>query len=126
MAITLNGSTWYGFEASEYAKECGFLDYRTFSQAFAHILNNTIISEAANKGFYFEIVNGEEYNEEEDRYIEIFQYYIVPAWAVEEIFEDTEEIIYYCEALDLYIWGVTHYGTAWDYVLTDIKINAEA
>ena len=33
------------------------------------------------------------------------------------------EIVYYSEELDLYIWGVTHYGTSWDYVLTDIKCN---
>jgi hypothetical protein len=25
----------------------------------------------------------------------------------------------------MYIWGVTHYGTSWDYVLTDIKIELD-
>ena len=34
----------------------------------------------------------------------------------------TDEIIYYHEDLDMYVWGVTHFGTAWDYVLTDIKL----
>ena len=27
------------------------------------------------------------------------------------------------ETLDLYIWGVTHYGTGWDYVLTNINLD---
>ena len=26
---------------------------------------------------------------------------------------------------DLYIWGVTHWGTSWDYVLTDIRYNED-
>jgi hypothetical protein len=30
--------------------------------------------------------------------------------------------VFYNEKLDIYVWGITHFGTAWDYVLTDIKI----
>lgn len=125
MSITLNGSTWYGYEASDYAKENGYLDYYTFSRAFSHILNNGIRCDLEEKGFYFDVVNGCDYDEDTDEYADIFQEYIVPGWAVDEIFTDTNEIVFYCEQLDLYIWGVTHYGTAWDYVLTDIKINTE-
>lgn len=55
-------------------------------------------------------------------YDEIFQWYIVSA-AGAEILQEANEIVYYNEDLDLYIWGVTHFGTAWDYVLTDIKID---
>ena len=32
-----------------------------------------------------------------------------------------EFILYYIDELDLYILGVTHLGTGWDYVLTDIE-----
>ena len=31
-----------------------------------------------------------------------------------------EGVSRYLEELDMYIWCVTHWGTAWDYVLTDI------
>lgn len=55
---------------------------------------------------------------------EIMQYYIVSKNAL-EILALNNEIVYYIEALDLYIWGVTHWGTSWDYVLTDIKIELE-
>lgn len=37
--------------------------------------------------------------------------------------QETNEIVYYNETLDMYLWGVTHYGTSWDYVLTSIKID---
>ena len=28
----------------------------------------------------------------------------------------------YNEQLDMYLWGITHFGTSWDYVLTDVKL----
>lgn len=58
--------------------------------------------------------------ENSERYSEIFQYFIISAQGASIFEEYTNEIVYYNEALDLYVWGVTHYGTSWDYVLTDI------
>ena len=61
--------------------------------------------------------------EQENSYdTEIFQYYIVDDNGA-EILKEINEIVYYNEALDMYLWGVTHFGTAWSYVLTDIKCN---
>ena len=37
----------------------------------------------------------------------------------------TDEIVYYNDQLDLYLWGITHFGTSWDYVLTDVRIIEE-
>lgn len=56
--------------------------------------------------------------------IEIFQEYIVTNSGA-SILEEVGEIVFYNESLDLYIWGVTHWGTSWDYVLTDIKLELE-
>lgn len=55
---------------------------------------------------------------------EIFQFFIVDDAGAEIIQEWTDDPLFYCSALDMYIWGVTHFGTSWDYVLTDIRINA--
>lgn len=63
----------------------------------------------------------EELEEEQERQPDIFQYYIVSDNGAEIIKDYTNEILFYNEELDMYIWGVTHYGTSWDYVLTDIK-----
>lgn len=52
---------------------------------------------------------------------EVFQWFIVDTQG-SEILQEAGEIVYYNEVLDLYLWGVTHWGTSWDYVLTDIKI----
>lgn len=113
---------FYGNEASEYGKENGYLDYSTFSKAFDGVLNNDIIAKTQDIG-YWDIVNGSEYDEESDSYTEIFQYYIVDNNGAEIIQNFTDEILFYNEELDLYVWGVTHWGTSWDHVLTDIKLN---
>lgn len=64
----------------------------------------------------------EELEEEQDSMDEIFQYYIVSDNGA-EILKEINEIVFYNEELDMYVWGVTHWGTSWDYVLTDIKCN---
>lgn len=63
-----------------------------------------------------------ELEEEQDNPPEVFQWYIVPDRAV-EILEEAGEIVYRNDAIDVNLWGVTHWGTSWDYVLTDIKLE---
>lgn len=60
--------------------------------------------------------------EQQDCTGDIFQYYIVSDNGA-EILKEINEIVFYNEELDMYVWGVTHYGTSWNYVLTDIKCN---
>ena len=182
----LSGTYFYGNEASDYAKENGFLDYATLVKAFDAVLNNGIIQATSDIG-YWDIENGSEeyyednngnrytYDEKEERieeletkireyedtinevmerdedyeenhvyiamnenisrikeeietledahYEEIFQYFIISDNGAEILKDYTDEIVFYNEALDMYVWGVTHWGTSWDYVLTDIKLN---
>ena len=65
----------------------------------------------------------DELEREQDEQPEIYQYYIISDNLARILQELTNEIVYYIEYLDIYIWGVTHCGTSWDYVLTDIKID---
>lgn len=64
----------------------------------------------------------EELENEQDEGKEVFQWFIVDNWGA-RLLQDINEIVYYNDKLDMYLWGVTHYGTSWDYVLTSIKIN---
>lgn len=167
----LYGTTFYGNEASDYAKEKGFLDYATLAKAFDAVLNNDIISRTFDIG-HWEIENGlEEYYEDNsgNRYTydekeeevkelenkieelekigteeaekeieeireeievlenahhdEIFQYFIISDNGASILKDYTSEIVFYNEELDMYVWGVTHCGTSWNYVLTDIRLN---
>ena len=42
---------------------------------------------------------------------------------VDIIMEYTDDLLYYNEVLDMYLRGVAHYGTSWNTVLTDVKLN---
>lgn len=64
----------------------------------------------------------EELESEQDNEPEVFQWFIVDDRGA-RLLQDIDEVIYYNETLDMYLWGVTHYGTSWDYVLTSIKID---
>ena len=65
----------------------------------------------------------DELEREQDEQPEIYQYYIISNSGYNVLKYHTNEIVYYIETLDIYVWGVTHWGTSWDYVLTDIKIE---
>lgn len=64
----------------------------------------------------------EELENEQDEGQEVFQWFIVDDWGA-RLLQDINEIVYYNETLDMYLWGVTHYGTSWNYVLTNIEID---
>ena len=85
------------------------------------ILNNNIISNLQEKGFYFDTYCGTYYNEEEDYYYDVYQYYIIGERDAERLQEYTNELVYYCEDLDMYILGVCHFGTAWGVVSANWK-----
>lgn len=55
---------------------------------------------------------------------EVFQWFIIDRNGA-DLCKEANEIVYYNETLDLYLWGVTHWGTSWDYVLTDIRCNTK-
>lgn len=89
------------------------------------ILNNEIIPELSAKDFYFDIYCGEDYDEENDFYYDVFQYFIIDERDAERLERYTNELVYHCENLDLYVLGVCHYGTSWDYVPSNWKENLE-
>ena len=120
---------YYGNPISDYGMEHGYVDYATLAKAFDAVLNNDIMSLTYDIGCW-EQVSGivddqeeiEELENEQNEYQEVFQWFIVDDWGA-RLLKEINEIVYYNETLDMYLWGVTHYGTSWDYVLTDIKID---
>ena len=103
----------YGVKVSSYGLEHGYLDYASLAKIIGDcILNNTVRAETMCD---WEIVAGE-FNHA------IFQDYIISEYGYNFLADYTDEIVFYNEKLDMYIWGITHFGTSWDYVLTDIKL----
>lgn len=89
------------------------------------ILNNDIIPTLASEDIYFELYSGTDYDEETDEYSEVYQYYIISGIDAERLAEYTNEIVYYNEMLDMYILGVTHFGTPWNGVPANWKTGEE-
>lgn len=111
--IEMYGGKVYGIEVSEYGLEKGYLDYRALANILEDcILNNTIRDRTMED---WRIVAGE-FKET------IMSDYIISKRGYEFLKEHTDEIVFYNENLELYIWGVTHWGTSWDYVLTNVKL----
>ena len=62
--------------------------------------------------------------EEDEQYPpDIYQYYIISESGAKILEHHTNEIVFYNDELNMYVWGVTHWGTSWDYVLTDIPLK---
>lgn len=47
---------------------------------------------------------------------DIFQWYLIDDGTADRLIRATDELIFYSEKLDIYVLGVTHFGTAWDHV----------
>lgn len=121
-------------DLNEYEKQNNKISYkRLIDRLFTDmILCNDITklfcSELNGQYIEPEFIVGSDYDDENDSYADIFQYFIVDfnSYTYEHILKKyakqlgNEIILYYIEQLDLYILGVTHLGTSWDYVLTDI------
>lgn len=111
----------YGVRVSSYGLEMGYLDYKSLSKIVGDcILNNQIRMTTQDHGCgYWELVSG--YDNGDD----IYQEYIINEGGYKFLERYTDEMVYYNEELDIYLWCVTHFGTSWDYVLTDIKLVTE-
>ena len=135
--MEMYGGKVHGVAVSHYGLECGYLDYRALAALVGDmILNNTLMSATYPEDW--ELISGEdcygldsdghhcsvddEYCEEIEYYT-VYQTYIISERGYEFLSEYTDEIVYYNNALDVYLWGVCHYGISWDYVLADIKLK---
>lgn len=115
---------FYGNKVSDYGIKNGYVDYATLARAFDAVMNNGILEQTCESDIgWWDMVNGPDFDEESDDYREVFQWFIISQNGAEILETWTDELVYYNEYLDMYLWGVTHWGTAWDYVLTNIKID---
>ena len=128
--MTHHSRYFYGVEITPHELHEGYISYATLAKTFDAVLCNDItkLFYSTLNGEYIEpeLYSGEtEWEDSDGEMIEhdIYQYYIIDGNGVDILSEWTDEIIYYIEPLDIYIWGVTHFGTSWDDVNTSIKIE---
>lgn len=111
--IKLFNGKAYGVKVSDYGRENGYLDYKALAGIVGDcILNNTVRAETMED---WETISGEFDSD-------IYQDYIISEYGYKFLNEYTNETVLYNERLDIYVWGITHFGTSWDYVLTDVEL----
>lgn len=104
----------YGVKVSDYGLEHGRLDYTALAEIIgSSILNNTVRDMTMCD---WEIVNGEFDTQ-------VMSDYIISDYGFRFLKEHTNELVFYNETLDIYIWAIDHYGTNWSYVLTEIRLS---
>ena len=134
--MEMYGGKIYGVAVSGYGLDKGYLDYRALACVVGDlILNNRLMTF---EEFYWELVSGQdqyvvdkdgnECDPDSDEYYgvyvyDVYQTYIISERGYDFLSRNTDEIVYYCEELDIYLCGITHFGTSWDYVLTNIKLK---
>ena len=103
----------YGEKVSNYGLENGYLDFQTVAAIIEDCILNNSIREATMCDW--EMVNG-------DFRDVVMSDYIISEYGFKFLKEYTDEVVFYNETLDVYIWAVTRYGTAWSHELTDVKL----
>lgn len=112
-----------------YEKQTGRVSYATAVDRFCGpiLLCNDIVN--VDPDIWCNIVCGDLWTtdddtEDEGEMCDVYQYYLchLNEYDIERLHEYGDPlIIAYSEKLDLYVLMVTHFGTLWDYVTTDIK-----
>lgn len=112
-SIEMYGGKIYGIAVSDYGLEKGYLDFKALANIIEDcILNNTLRDRTLSD---WEIVAGD-FNEM------VMSDYIISEYGYKFLKEYTDELVFYNENLDIYIWAVCRWGTNWDYELTNTKL----
>lgn len=113
--VVYNNRAW-GVKVSDYGMEQGYLDYAALKRIVGDCILNNNLRAATMEDWEF-------YSGEFESVV--FQDYIITERGAQLLEELTDELIFYNEVLDIYVWSITHFGTSWDYVLTDVKLKVE-
>ena len=110
-------------ELNEEEKRTNKISYRRLIDRIGHIWLFNKAPELSNYDFEYEV--GTDYDEENDTYIDIYQYYLIDIdqYTIKTLqqLEQNDIIIAYSSTLEEYVLMVDHYGTSWDYVMTNFE-----
>ena len=113
--IVVYNNRAYGVKVSHHGLQNGYLDCSALSEIVgATILNNNIRTATMED---WDLYSGEWTGDV------VFQDYIITEQGAQLLEHLTDELVFYNEELDLYIWAITHFGTSWDYVLTGVELD---
>lgn len=84
-------------------------------------VDTDMLYEGLENGNLYQEVDDEYFNEEtEAEFKDIYQYYAITSGGADYLKAASDELVFYSELLDTYFWGITHFGTSWDGVETEL------
>lgn len=111
-------------DLNEEERKTGFISYKRLIDRISSgiwLFNNA--PKLSEYDFEFEV--GSDYDEKDDEYIDIYQYYLIDinSYMIEKLQDLAcgDVIIAWSENLEEYVLFVDHFGTSWDYISTSIK-----
>lgn len=111
-------------EITQRELQIGYITLFTLSQRVGKMILCNEMSQRYNDTMH--LINGTNYNEEAEDSSDIFQWYIITEEGAAYLTHHTDELVFYDNELNLYVWGITHYGTSWKYVYTNIEVTDNA
>lgn len=115
---------FYGNKLEPQEIESGYVSYGTLAKCgnLVQSHNTALINELYEQGFG--------YNEETEDYDEIVQVFIIDIHLKEVINRFMpDDYVTWSDITGAYIWGITHWGTSWNYVnafsIKDLLVNKE-
>ena len=118
-------------DRNEEERKTGYASYRSLVNRYIQdlVLCNNIAE--VDDSIWENVQVGNLYNEEDDEYTEIYQFYLCnlsesDIASLKELTNDNNDIIIsYSDMLDCHVLMVDHWGTSWDYVGTSLKLTNE-
>ena len=110
-------------DLNEEEKRTNRISYRRLIERIGRVWLFNNAPKLSNYDFEYEV--GTDYDEENDEYVDIYQYYLIDTndYTLEKLRDINckDVIIAWSETLEEYILMVDHWGTSWDYVMTDFE-----
>lgn len=109
---TDNVKTWI----SEYANDDFLMDFFDYDDNKHNIDNLTDDDlQLVKDDYYMDIINDLELSHDDDN---IYQYFIIDDYS-SDLFIKLGYPVFYSNVLNVYVVGITHLGTSWNYILTN-------
>lgn len=110
-------------DLNEEEKRRNKISYRRLVERIGRVWLFNNAPKLSNYDFEFEV--NSDYDSETDSYTDIYQYYLIDVnnYTIEKLNEINckDVIIAWSETLEEHILMVDHFGTSWDYVMTDFE-----
>lgn len=98
-------------------KQQELISYQELSCQIKDLIMCNPTSNKLNK--VFKLISGKE-KDSDGNSIEVMQWYIISELGADYLIKHTNELVYYDNELEIYVWAISFYGESWESVYTEL------